>query len=271
MTSAAGAPAARPRRGRRPHPDGRACGGVRTAPRGRSGHGSRVDTSRLDGSRPARPPGSGRPGRTRSRRPAASTRPSATRRCRCGPCPGGWRGRPLGSGPVRSGRRPVRPGTRPWPPTAARRAAAASGRHRPRHPVPERRHLPGGTEPVAELHAEAGVVDGPGRLGVGEHPPAVQGRPPAVHALGHVGHHQVGVEMGIEGPAGPVDELAGHQPGGRQQGDLSGPGAADSEPRPAGGSRRPRPRRRGGRRPTSAAISPGPAGGAGSPTSVRRR
>ena len=99
-------------------------------------------------------------------------------------------------------------------------------------PHPGAGNVPRGTEAVAQLHAESCVIHGLGRMGVGEHPPPVQGRPPPVHAPGHVGHHQMGVEMRIEGPAGPVHELAGHQSGGRQLGDLSGPGAADSEPGP---------------------------------------
>ena len=90
-------------------------------------------------------------------------------------------------------------------------------------------NVPRGTEAVAQLHAEPGVVDGPGRTGVGRTSSCRPRRPPAVHALGHVGHHQMGMEMGIEGPAGPVHELAGHQPGVGRTGDPSGPGATDPE------------------------------------------
>ena len=43
---------------------------------------------------------------------------------------------------------------------------------------------------------------------------AVEGRPPPVDTLGHVGHHHVGMEVWVEGSAGAVEEGARRQSGG---------------------------------------------------------
>jgi hypothetical protein len=88
---------------------------------------------------------------------------------------------------------------------------------------PGGRYLPCHTEPAGEFEPESGVVDGLGRGDVGEEPATVDRRPGTVRALGDVGHHQVGVEVGIEGTARPVDELTGHHAGRRDQGDLPSP------------------------------------------------
>jgi hypothetical protein len=88
-----------------------------------------------------------------------------------------------------------------------------------------RRDLPRGADAFGQLPAQAGVVDRAGRPQVSEDPPAVHRRPHTVDALGHVGHHQVAVEVRIEGPAGAVNEVAGHHAGRRHQGEMAIPGS----------------------------------------------
>ena len=90
------------------------------------------------------------------------------------------------------------------------------------------RHAGGPGEVVAERR----VVDGLGGPPVEEQPTAVDRRPPAVHALGDVGRHHVGVEVRIEGAARPMDESGGHRPGGAQVADL----AVTGPPHPESGS-----------------------------------
>ena len=62
-------------------------------------------------------------------------------------------------------------------------------------------------QPVAEV----GAVEGAGGPGVGTQAAAVERRPPPVGAVAEVGHHHVGVQVGVVGPAQPVGEAGGHQ------------------------------------------------------------
>ena len=63
--------------------------------------------------------------------------------------------------------------------------------------------VPGHPQPAGELVAQVAVVEGVGGRGVGVDAPAVQGAPAALGPPAQIGHHDVGVEMGIERPCSP--------------------------------------------------------------------
>ena len=81
-------------------------------------------------------------------------------------------------------------------------------------------------ERLAEAGPERRLVDEAGRAGVGVDQAGVGGRPGAVGPLRHIGHQHVGVELGVAGPRGAMDE-----------------GGADESLRPRSGVSPPCPRR----------------------------
>ena len=99
--------------------------------------------------------------------------------------------------------------------------------------------FPARPQPVGQLPAQVGPVELAGRPHVAEQPPAVHRRPGPVHAPGHVGHHHVGMEVGVEGPAGAVEERPGGHPRRRQQPHLAAGRTAhtDGPPRQVPGRR----------------------------------
>ena len=70
---------------------------------------------------------------------------------------------------------------------------------------PLRSEIPGETE-GCQLGPQCGPVEGAGGLLPQVELATVRGRPPAVGSLDQVGHDDVGVELGIAGPAGAVAE-----------------------------------------------------------------
>ena len=66
--------------------------------------------------------------------------------------------------------------------------------------------FPGDTGPTGQFVTEGGVIHRPDGTAMEEQSAGVGRRPRAVYPLGHVGHHQVRVQMRIEGAAGAVDE-----------------------------------------------------------------
>ncbi len=78
--------------------------------------------------------------------------------------------------------------------------------------------------------AQRCVVDGFGRPAVEEQSTAVERGPGPVDALGHVGRHQVGVEVGVQCSARAMDEPGGHRAGGCQVVDVTGPHPAHAVP-----------------------------------------
>ena len=67
------------------------------------------------------------------------------------------------------------------------------------------RRVPLDTKPSCKLCSKGGLVDAAGRLLLGEEVAAVE-RPPRTVGAAHLGRdEQVGVQLGIEGPAGAVD------------------------------------------------------------------
>ena len=80
---------------------------------------------------------------------------------------------------------------------------------------------------VRQLGPERGLVEGAGGLLPGVEMAAVRGRPPTVCALDQVGHDDVGVELGIPSPAGPVAEGSTDEAIGFQQ--LLSPGTSLDE------------------------------------------
>ena len=87
-------------------------------------------------------------------------------------------------------------------------------------------HLPAKAE-GGPLGPERGLVEGAGGLLPGVEMAAVRGRPPTVCALDQVGHDDVGVELGIPSPAGPVAEGSTDEAIGFQQ--LLSPGTSLDE------------------------------------------
>ncbi len=73
---------------------------------------------------------------------------------------------------------------------------------------------------ITQLVPQACVVEGLGRPEMGVQSTAVHTGPHPVHPFGHIGHHHMGVQVGIEGPAGAVEELTGHRAGGGEEGQL---------------------------------------------------
>ncbi len=132
-------------------------------------------------------------------------------------------------------------------------------------------HVPGGAEALTQFEPEASVIDALRRMEMGEEPPAVHRRPPPVHALGHVGRDQVGVQVRIEGAAGAVQELPGHRTRSTAAGPPHRGGSGAPPPPPGRGTRRLPPPRPDARGPLRWRSPSGPAGAARSPTSGRRR
>ena len=94
------------------------------------------------------------------------------------------------------------------------------------------RQLEAHPQPLDQAPTQEGLVDGRGRLGVGEQAGAVDAGPPAVGPGGGVGDQDVGVQLGVAGPAGVVDEGGRHHPPARLE---AHPFAVDASPaHPAG-------------------------------------
>ncbi len=69
--------------------------------------------------------------------------------------------------------------------------------------------LPLHPQAAGQAQAQLGGGQEAGRLGVGEQRPAVQRPHYAVGALGHVGHHHMCMQLGIQRPGGPVQVGSG--------------------------------------------------------------